>query len=233
MERPSLSLRLQTVYDLATLWRDKVSSGRRLIDVGSDHGYVSLEGLVTGDYDTVVATDIHEHPASKTKELLGVYGYQGQSTVVCTDGLKGVELMPGDTVIMAGLGGNNMMEIMEEAMKVTSKEVLSTVVWCLQPQKTIEELRVFLCEKGFEIKDEKALSERNLFYTMLTCVFDGQVRSIDLYEKYYGPVLVKRYNGGEELIKEYFDKLDEWYKIRARGDEEIRLLTEKLSEFRK
>lgn len=230
MNRQQLTLRLQTVYDTARVWRDQVNGdkGIRLIDVGSDHGYVSLEALITGDYSKVVATDIHKDPADKTRSTLVSHGYAEQSTVVCTDGLKGVDLIDGDTVIMAGLGGNNMMDIISAAMEVTPQEVLKSVVWCLQPQKTIEELRVYLCQNGFEIKDEVVVNERGIHYPMLVAVFDGIKREINLYQKYFGPVLPNKKN--EEMVAAYFDKLDGIYTLRARGDREIAELMDSLKE---
>lgn len=221
MNRMQLTARLQKVYDTARMWRDQVNgeAGQRLIDVGSDHGYVSLEALITGDYAKVVATDIHKDPAQKTRETLFSHGFGEKSTVVCTDGLKGVDLIDGDTVIMAGLGGNNMMDIMSAAYEVTSPEILKSVVWCLQPQKTIEELRVYLCANGYEIKDETVINDRGLFYPILVAVYDGVVRDLTLYEKYFGPVLKTKTS--EAIVAEYFAKLHDIYTLRARGDEEI------------
>lgn len=232
MERQKLTLRLQAVYDEALKWRISEYNGR-LIDVGSDHGFVSLEGLITGDYDFVIATDIHENPAAKTAEILIGNGYKDKSQVVCTDGLDGVELSKGDVVIMAGLGGNNMMDILECVLKVTPEDVLQTVTWCLQPQKTIEELRVFLEKNGFRIKDDIVVHERNIYYPITLAIYEGGSRELGLYEKYYGPVMIKRFTDGEDIVKEYFSKLDEWYKVRARGDEEIRQLMEKIEDYRK
>ena len=232
MERMKLTARLQAVYDVTLKWRNLDCKGR-LIDVGSDHGYVSLEGLITGDYEFVVATDIHENPAAKTAEILAINGYKDKSLVVCTDGLNGVDLKPGDVVIMAGLGGNNMMDILERVMKVTSPDILKTVTWCLQPQKTIEQLRVFLEKNGFRIKDDTVVCERNIYYPITVAVYEGGSRDINLYEKYYGPVMISKFEAGEPIVKEYFEKLDGWYKVRARGDEEILLMTQKLEEYRK
>lgn len=230
MDRQQLTPRLQAVYDLARRWRDSKNAGKRLIDVGSDHGYVSLEGLVTGDYDYVVATDIHENPADKTRNLLGAYGYADRSLVLCTDGLKGLELTEGDVVIMAGLGGNNMMDIIGNAMEVTSPDIMKTIIFCLQPQKTIEELRVFLGNRGFAIIDENVINDRGIYYPMLITMFDGSVHELTLREKYYGPVMIGRVDNGEKHAAEYFDKLNEVYNLRARGNEEINTLMQSLKE---
>ena len=231
MNRQTLTKRLQTVYDLATSWRNKTDGGRRLIDVGSDHGFVSLEGLVTGDYDYVIATDIHKNPAEKSRELLVINGYEACSEVFCTDGLDDVPLRSGDVVIMAGLGGNNMMDILTRVMEVTSPEVLSTVVFCLQPQKTIEELRVFLGESGFSIMDEDVVCERNIYYPMLVTIFDGESHSISLKEKYYGPVMLSKFEEGNSDVTSYFAKLDEVLTVRSRGDMEIRDLLSQIGKL--
>ena len=44
---------------------------------------------------------------------------------------------------------------------------------------------------------------------------------MSLYEKYYGPVLIKRFEKKEPVIIEYFARLDNRYNLRARGDREV------------
>ena len=77
---------------------------RRIIDVGSDHGHLSLYSLINDNFAQAVLTDIHKAPAQRSEDTLRVYGYADRTEVYCTDGLDGVELKRGDIVVMTQAG---------------------------------------------------------------------------------------------------------------------------------
>ena len=220
-----LSYRLNEV--LATALR--FSEGRsRIVDVGSDHGHLAAVALSEYGYKTALLTDIHEDPARKSRTLMKDMGFEDRSEVICTDGLEGAELLYGDSVVMAGLGGNNMVDIITRASKVTDQELLKSVTFILQPQKSIEILRSFLCSNGFTIKDESVICERGIYYPIVAASYTGEDTKLSLYEKYYGPVLISKYEGGEDSVKEYFIRLDNSYKLRSRGDMEVKKMLEEV-----
>lgn len=212
------SERLKRVYSLSS----RIENKNRIIDVGSDHGYLVAHALISGDYKLGAATDINEAPYLRTRGYLKELDLESKASCYHTDGLKGVELMPHDTIVMAGLGGNNMIDIIAEAMKDTPYEVLKTIRLILQPQKTIEGLRVFLAATGFNIEEEDVISEKGFFYPMLRCSFDGIRRELTLEEKYFGPILIKSLL--EKDISEYYRHLLRVYEVKSRGDDEIRNL---------
>lgn len=221
---PALSVRLSDVCSEA------FSGGKapRLIDVGSDHGHLACYALNSGLAETAVCTDIHEAPAKRTDTCLRQNGFSDRSSTYCTDGLDGVPLCEGDVVVMAGLGGNNMADIMERALSSTPASVLKTVTWCLQPQKSIERLREFFAKEGFDILEEKVSVEKGIWYPILRAVYTGVPYDLSLYGKYYGPVLIRKFEDRDPLIIEYFARLDNRYKLRARGDEEVsKLMSER------
>ncbi|MBQ2156496.1 MAG: tRNA (adenine(22)-N(1))-methyltransferase TrmK, partial [Clostridiales bacterium] len=71
------------------------SAGGRIIDVGSDHGYLAIRCLEEGLADEAVCTEIHRAPAQRSEDALIEAGYGDCSEVFITDGLKGVPLMAG------------------------------------------------------------------------------------------------------------------------------------------
>lgn len=217
-----LSIRLQMVYD--TVDKDKASKGR-IIDVGSDHGLLALECLKTNLTSYCICTDIHKLPAERTRQCLLSNDMSERSEVYCTDGLKGITLKDNDTVIMAGLGGNTSVDVITEALKVTPLEVLSNVDFVLQPQKSSDRLRQFLCENGFSIVDENVAIDRDLFYVCIRATYTGIKTELTLKEKFYGPVLLTKESAD---IKAYFDHLTSIYKIRSRGDNELKILMEEI-----
>lgn len=208
------------VYD--SVDKDIASSGR-IIDVGSDHGLLALECLKTNLTPYCICTDIHKMPAERTRMCLAENGMADKSEVYCTDGLQGVSLKKNDTVVMAGLGGNTTVDVITEAISVTKDEVLKNVDFVLQPQKSVDRLREFLSQNGFKILDENVSIDRGLYYVCLRTRFTGDIISLTLKDKYYGPCLLKK---NDELIDKYFSHLTDIYRIRSRGDEEIKRLLE-------
>lgn len=214
-----LSSRLNAVLDTAIKFSEDKS---RIIDVGSDHGHLAAVALTEHGFKSALLTDIHEDPARKSRSLMKDLGLEERSEVICTDGLDGADLKADDVVVMAGLGGNNMVDIIGRAKGVTHEEIFKTVTFVLQPQKSIEILRSFLCESGFIIRDELVLCERGIYYPVLAASYTGEVTSLSLYEKYYGPILKQKHEEGDLVVKEYFIRLDNSYALRARGDQEVK-----------
>ena len=75
-------------------------------DVGTDHGFVPIRLVESGNLKQVIAMDVRKGPLARASEHVQAYHMEGQIKVRLSDGLK--ELTPGeaDTVIIAGMGGN-------------------------------------------------------------------------------------------------------------------------------
>jgi len=224
-----LSPRLKAVHDMAVEGMEDAPS-RRIIDVGSDHGHLALYSLINDNFASAVLTDIHKAPAMRSEDTLRMYGYAGRSEVYCTDGLDGVALKKGDIVVMAGLGGNNMIDIMTRVLEREDKEFLKTITWVLQPQKSSDRLRVFLFENGFNIVDENSSEDRGLYYLIIKAVYTGFKTSYTLKQKYYGPVILRRIADGEPVVLGYKERLDKRFELSKRGDEEIKKMLEEISD---
>ena len=205
-------------------------TSRRIVDVGSDHGHLSLYSLINDNFASAVLTDIHKAPAQRSEDTLRMYGYADRTEVYCTDGLDGVTLKEGDIVVMAGLGGNNMIDIMTRVLEREGKQFLKTITWVLQPQKSSDRLRVFLFENGFNIEDENASEDRGLYYLIIKAVYTGVPSEYTLKQKYYGPVILRRIADGEPVVLGYKDRLDRRFELSRRGDDEIKQMLEENSD---
>ncbi len=217
-----LSVRLMAVHDMAV--SDICRDNKRIIDVGSDHGHLSLYSLMNNDFEYAVLTDIHEDPAKRSEQTMRMYGMSDRSSVYCTDGLDGIELMIGDVIVMAGLGGNNMIDIMTRVLDRESEDLMRSLVWILQPQKSSDKLREFLFVNGFEIKDETSCEDREINYLIIKAVYTGKKTDYSLVDKFYGPVIMRKYKEGDPDIKLYVSRLDNRFDIAQRGNEEIRYM---------
>ena len=138
MEAVSLSNRLQTVADMVT--------GRRVADIGCDHGFVSIYLVQAKKADHVLAADVRPGPLSRAQQHIKEVQLTPYIETRLSDGLAGVTPEDRvDTVILAGMGGRLMRRILGELDRLPVQELV------LQPQSEWEELRAFLYEQAYLI----------------------------------------------------------------------------------
>ena len=220
--KSELSVRLKMIADMAS---GCAAGDRRLIDVGSDHGMLSIYCLKNGSFDYAILTDINDGPAKRASDAVRDNCLEERVEVRVTDGLAGVEVRSGDVIVMAGLGGNNIRDIIERFGN-EQREVLSKVTFVLQPQKSLPELREWLSLRGYLISDEECCFESGFYYCVLCVKYTGEVHPLTDREIYYGPVMLTRF----DERRDYKEFLDRVFSVRARGDERIRGVLEDLNE---
>ena len=202
------------------------SAGGRIIDVGSDHGYLAIRCLEEGLADEAVCTEIHRAPAQRSEDALIEAGYGDCSEVFITDGLKGVPLMAGDTVVIAGMGGLNIVDIISRALKDNGYHVLENLSFVLQPQKSNDIVRKYLSKAGFVFEDESVCYDRDIFYNCMRVVFKGISTTITDEEACYGPKLLSKFKNGDPQVIAYFEHLDEIFEIRQRSNPTVKAALE-------
>ena len=117
-------------------------SGGSVIDVGTDHGYVPVYFALEGLFSRIAASDIGKGPLQSARSSAREYGVEDKIEFYLSDGLKSVP-GPFDTVVIAGMGGETMVDIISGCPWVgTSKLVL-------QPQSKTAELAMWLNDNGF------------------------------------------------------------------------------------
>lgn len=215
----NLTVRLEMVLGQV---RNAAIGTVRVIDVGSDHGYLAVRCLEEGIAKSAVCTEIHEGPAGKSAVALKEAGFGECSEVRVTDGLNGVPLSDNDIVVIAGMGGLNIIDIIGRALKDNGTAVMEKVVFVLQPQKSNEIVRKYLCDNGFVFIDESVCYDRDIFYNCMRVVYKGINRELSDLEACYGPLLIEKNNAGDKDVALYFDHLDEIFEIRKRSNPVVR-----------
>ena len=155
----SLSLRLKTI---ATL----VPFGARVCDVGTDHAYLPIYLKQSGIASSVLATDLNQNPLENAQKNILLSGADGISLRLC-DGLSGVKENEADTIIIAGMGGEVITEILKNCVWIKNERV--TLI--LQPTTSAEFLREFLCKNGFAILSETPVCENGKLYSVMNVRF--------------------------------------------------------------
>lgn len=184
-----------------------------VVDVGSDHGKLGSYCLENQICRKLIATDIHEMPAARTRQHLQDQGYSEQSQVFCTDGLHGVELGMDTTIVIAGMGGLEIRKILADAMQ--EARIPSGTKMVLQPQRSQYELRSFLCENGLVIEDEQIAKEKEHFYTILKVSPSSQSYELNDAQLFLGPCILKN---KPKLYVEYMERERNLMQKKALGD---------------
>lgn len=154
-----LSKRLQAAADFVT-------PGSRVADVGTDHGHLPIYLIQCGRCPCAVAMDIRSGPLQRADEHIRSAGLTGSIQTRLSDGLK--ELMPGeaDSVVIAGMGGLTVINILEASFDIV--QGISELI--LAPQSDIAKVRRFLREHGMLIDRENLVLEDSKFYPILHVV---------------------------------------------------------------
>lgn len=190
-----LSKRLNAVASMVT-------TGNRVADIGCDHAYTSIFLAENGISQTILAMDVNQGPIDRAKENIEKYGYADQIITRKSNGLEKLELGEVDTILIAGMGGALMNQILSAKQEVVS----SVRELILQPQSEIYKVRRYLQEIDFLIIEENMLMEDGKYYVMMKAVPQSVCKEIQSYrlaqeEHYhYGKLLLEHKN---QVLKEF------------------------------
>lgn len=140
-----------------------VSEGAVLADVGCDHAYCSIYLAAAGRIRRSIAMDVREGPLSRARENIRLYGAEDMVETRLSNGLK--ELKPGeaDCILISGMGGALMQEILEQGMDCV--RLCSSLI--LQPQSELAAFRHYLHSRGLWITAEDMCCEEGKYYTVM------------------------------------------------------------------
>ena len=104
-----------------------VEPGSRLIDVGTDHGYLAIYLVESGRSKKALATDVREMPLQSAKQNIAEHLLGEKINTMLTDGLTGVELGGVTAIIVAGMGGILISEILQARHPLGGKNLVRCV----------------------------------------------------------------------------------------------------------
>ena len=162
-----------------------VPPGARVADIGCDHGYLSLYLVESGTAAHCIASDVREGPLSAAKENVRAAGMVDRIELRLGDGLSGIAPEETDCVILAGMGGDTMREILQAAPWIADGP--HTLV--LQPQSHTDTLRLWLSGQGFAITAERVVHDRGHLYVTFRAEWNGKGDGTPLCP-YFSPALL-------------------------------------------
>ena len=96
-----------------------VSPGKRVCDVGCDHGYVSIYLIESGRADAVLAMDVNRGPLERARINVEKHGLTGYITLRLSNGLDAYRTGEAQSLVIAGMGGRLMQSILTKDKEKT------------------------------------------------------------------------------------------------------------------
>ncbi len=165
-----------------------VRSGAVLCDVGTDHAKLPLYLALGGKIKKALATDINEGPIRTAAANVAAFGVEDIVRCIRTDGLKGTEGLGVTDISICGMGGELIAGILSECDYI--KDPAINLI--LQPMSHTEELRRYLYDEGFDIKDERLVREADKLYVLINASYCGSRIEYDDTDLVLGKVLKSR-----------------------------------------
>ncbi len=154
-------------------------------DIGTDHGKVAADIIKKGKADKVICSDISGMSLDKARKLVRVKKLENLVTLREGDGLEVLQPGEADAVIIAGMGGELIADILEKG-KDRVPDIL--VLSCNTASGL---LRAWLDKNGFRIEDEELVFEGRHFYPVMLARRGG-ANALNDIELEFGPVLLKK-----------------------------------------
>ena len=190
-----LTIRLQTILDLLP----EVNS---VIDVGTDHCLLPIAIKQKFPSMEVAASDVAKGPLLSAQKQLQEYQVS-DIELYLSNGLQSIPEQY-DCVIIAGMGANTMVEIMENNLEYCK----NCKYMLLQSNKDLDLLREWLMHNGFMILDEKIVFDYKYYQILLICPRQQELSYEDIL---FGPIL--RQQRSDVFMEYWKQELDKYVNI--------------------
>ncbi len=158
-----------------------VERGSRVADIGTDHAHLPIHLIRNGISEYVYACDINEGPLKNAAANIKFTGTKNIETRLGS-GLQPLKPSEINTVIIAGMGGEVIADIIADCHWIKSGKY--NII--LQPMSRAYDLRRYLCENGFSILGETAVSSAGRIYTVINVKFTNTNKKFDNLFYYFG-----------------------------------------------
>lgn len=167
-----ISKRLEALYEA-------VNPGESVADIGTDHGYVPILLLQNGISEKVILSDISTGSLAKAEENFRQMGIEIPETCFrIGDGLSSIEPGEVDALIIGGLGGRTIRQILADDPEKTATYRKLIV----QPRNNSGELRYYLYQQGYDIRREILAPEGKFVCEVIVAVKTTEVKRTPPYD---------------------------------------------------
>ena len=155
--------------------------GHSVCDVGTDHAQLPIYLVSTRRVTSAIACDIREMPLESAKQNIRKAQLSDKIQTILSDGLQNIPDESLTDIVIAGMGGETMIHILETCpWSLAHKNLI------LQPMTKHDVLRKWLLENGFAIRKEACVPDKQFLYTVMQVQFTGVSGSPNPADIYFG-----------------------------------------------
>ena len=197
---------------------------KTIADIGTDHGYIPCFLALNKRINKAVACDINKGPLNKAESNINNYALNGIIETRLGNGLEPLKQNEVDTIIIAGMGGILICDILKKGIKKinTAKQIV------LQPQRDIADVRKTIHNIGFFIHDEALIFEGGKYYNIISAL-KGKESYNDEISYVFGKKLIDK---KAPVLKDYvLSEINKYNNIISKtnkNDESINYIKHKL-----
>lgn len=173
-----LGERLQTIAAMVPVGVDSIA------DIGTDHAYLPIYLLKNNIITRAIAGDIHQGPYLSAKNAVISAQLEQVISVRLGNGLEVVNPGEAEVVVIAGMGGQNIIDILQAGPEVTAT-VKRLIV---QPMIAAAAVRLWFQDNGWQIVGEQLVREDGRLYQIIAAE-PGEKQSFEPILSEIGPLL--------------------------------------------
>ena len=145
---------------------DCVPVSHTMVDVGTDHAYLPVLLWQQGKLQKAVAGDIVPGPCEAARKT--VHSFHLETVIEVRQGSGLTVVSPGEvqTIVMAGMGAETMLQILKDSPEVWQQ----ADALVLQPMSDSARLRHWAEQQGWAIDKEELVEEAGRIYEILRLV---------------------------------------------------------------
>lgn len=174
-----LSKRLAAVADL-------IPKNSIVADIGTDHAYLPIELIKNGTIKHAIASDVAQGPLNNAQSNIENFKLSDQIETRLGSGLETLTITDNvDTVVIAGMGGNLIVDLLTAAP-------LKFPHLILEPNVGEEAVRKWLTTNNYQIVNEKIVAEFDHTYEIIRADLTGIAPKLTANELKFGPLLLQQ-----------------------------------------
>lgn len=176
-----ISTRLKTIANITP-------TSNTIADIGTDHALLSIYLINKNKAKKIYATDINKLPLEKAKNNINKYKLDKKIFPLLGNGLRPIENKKIDTIIISGIGPDNIINILKNIIKLKYYKNINYLI--LSPNKGYQKIRKVITKKGFFIKNEDIILENNKIYEII--LFEKGKKRYSKNDFLFGPILKRK-----------------------------------------
>lgn len=170
-----------------------------LSDIGTDHAFIPIYAVENGLCERALAADIRQGPLKIAEANILKHKLDKKIELRLGYGLEPVSLEECDVIVIAGMGGQLITDILSQAQE--KAKVASTLL--LQANNAVDSLRKWLYGNGYDILEEKLVNDAGKLYCLIKTSWNGEPVIRDDFTYYIGE---KVFDGNDALLLQYLLK---------------------------